>query len=254
MAHEARRVPRRLRAAQSRLAARRHASGPTTRMTGPMSITLPYKFRDIRRRYGSRPFSMLDVGAGNHSASLAKQWFPACRYAGIDRERDYHNDAEDFRAMDEFYELDLTSLAFDVIPDGTYDVLIMAHVLEHLSNGDEVLRRLLAKLKPGALIYLEFPGERSLHLPSMKGTLNFHDDDTHVRLFTAREVASLLVASGCQVLRAGTRRDLVRALLTPVRAFTAWRRHGFVPGGVFWDLMGFADVVVAETPQTRPGG
>jgi SAM-dependent methyltransferase len=219
-----------------------------------MSIALPFKFREIRRRFGNRPFSMLDVGAGNHSASLAKQWFPACRYAGIDRERDYHNDAEDFRAMDEFYELDLTSLAFEAIPDGSYDVLIMAHVIEHLSNGDEVLRGLLPKLKPGALLYLEFPGERSLHLPSMKGTLNFYDDDTHVRLFTAREVAALLESCGCTVLKAGIRRDLVRALLTPVRALTAWRRHGFVPGGVFWDLTGFADVVVAQMPPTRLAG
>jgi hypothetical protein len=26
------------------------------------------------------------------------------------------------------------------------------------------------------------------------------------------------------------------------------RVHGYVPGGVFWDLLGFADYVIAERP------
>ena len=86
------------------------------------ALRIPHRFREVRRRYGRRPFRLLDVGAGNHSASLAKRWFPGCHYAGIDRDRNYHNDAADFAAMDEFFEMDLTRLEFGAIPDAGYDV------------------------------------------------------------------------------------------------------------------------------------
>ena len=214
-------------------------------------LRMPYRFRALRRRFGSRPFRLLDVGAGNHSASLAKRWFPNSHYAGIDRERGYNNDAADFAAMDEFFELDLTQLEFDAIPDGTYDALLLAHVIEHLANGDEVLRNLVPKLKPGGLVYVEFPGPRSLTLPSRKGTLNFHDDPTHVRLFTAAEVAGILRRRGLRILEAGTRRDPIGILMLPVHAWNARRAHGYVPGGVFWDLFGFAERVLAERPGDR---
>ena len=87
-------------------------------------LRLPYRFREIRRRHGQRPFRLLDVGAGNHSALAAKRWFPHCHYAGIDRDRHYHNDEHDFAAMDQFFELDLTRLEFGEIPDASYDVLL----------------------------------------------------------------------------------------------------------------------------------
>jgi hypothetical protein len=37
--------------------------------------------------------------------------------------------------------------------------------------------------------------------------------------------------------------------MTPVHAWNAKRAHGYVPGGVFWDLFGFADRVLAERPR-----
>ncbi len=208
----------------------------------------PHRFLEVNRRYGQRPFRILDVGAGNHSASVTKRWFPHCHYAGIDRDRAYHNDAADFAAMDEFFELDLTQLRFDRIPDASYDVLLLAHVIEHLANGDEVLRALVPKLKPGGMIYVEFPGPRSLRLPSKKGTLNFHDDDTHVRVFDAREVAGILEGCALRVAYARTRRDPRGILLLPVFVLRSKQKHGYVPGGVFWDLFGFADEVVAVKP------
>jgi len=215
-------------------------------------LRIPYRFRELRRRHGGRPFRLLDVGAGNHSASLAKRWFPNCHYAGVDRDRGYHNDAADFAAMDEFFELDLTRLEFGAIPDAGYDVLLLAHVIEHLPNGDAVLRGLVPKLRPGGFLYVEFPGPRSLRLPSMRGTLNFHDDVTHVRVFDHREVAGILRDCGLNVVRSGTRRDPLGILLMPVHAWKELRRSGVVSAGVFWDLFGFADQVWAERPAGTP--
>jgi len=212
-------------------------------------LKMPFRLKPLWRRFGDRPFALLDVGAGNHSASVVKRWFPRCRYAGIDRDRNYNNDAADFAVMDEFFELDLTRLDFGGIPDAGYDAILLAHVIEHLQNGDAVLRALVPKLRPGGLIFVEFPGRRSLTLPSMRGTLNFHDDPTHVRVFSAREVAGILRDAGLTILEAGTRRDPVEILLMPVHALRCWQAYGYVPGGVFWDLTGFADVVLAEKPH-----
>ena len=110
------------------------------------------------------------------------------------------------------------------------------------------MRALVPKLRPGGFVYVEFPGPQSLHFPSKKGTLNFHDDDTHVRVFNAAEVAGIVRECGLRVLKAGTRRDLLGILLMPVHAVRAKQQHGYVPGGVFWDLFGFADQVLAERP------
>jgi hypothetical protein len=82
----------------------------------------------------------------------------------------------------------------------------------------------------------------------MRGTLNFHDDDTHVRLWTRAELERALVAGGLRITASGTRRDAFRIAVTPVRVVTSLVRQGWVSGSVFWDLLGFADRIVAEKP------
>ncbi len=209
---------------------------------------MPYKLKYLRRRFDGRPFAMLDIGAGNHSATRTRAWLPSCRYTGVDRDRRYHNDARDFALMEAFHELDLTRLEFGGIPDGAFDVVMMAHVVEHLANGDEVVRALCAKLRPGGVFYLEFPSPRSLRLPSMRGTLNFRDDDSHVRLWTRPELERALADGGLRVVASGARRDAFRIAITPLRVVASLLRQGWVPGSVFWDLLGFADRIVAEKP------
>lgn len=211
-----------------------------------MSILIPTRFRPFRKRFRTVAFNFLDAGAGSHSASLTKQWFPLCNYYGIDRTRTYENDENDFKAMAGFYEMDLTRLEFSVIPDDYFDVLMMSHVIEHLPNGDQVIERLLSKLKKGGVIYIEFPSVRSTKFPSKKGTLNFYDDDTHCRLYSIQEVANILVKNRCTILKSGIRRDWVRILLMPLWIISSKIKLGYIAGGVFWDILGFADYVFAE--------
>jgi len=211
-------------------------------------LLMPPKLKILARRFRGREFRLLDVGAGNHSASMTRQFFPRCRYEGLDRVRDYNNDDADLARMDAFHEVDLNRSDLEGLPDGSFDAILMAHVIEHLEDGEASLRRLVPKLAPGGVIYVEAPGPRSLGLPRMRGTLNFHDDPTHVRPFAAAELADILRSSGLRVLRAGTRRDWLLCLLTPLLALRARLTIGYVPGGVFWDLTGFADFAFAERP------
>lgn len=207
---------------------------------------LPFKLKQITPRVGQAPFTMLDVGAGNHSAQLVKSHFPQCRYFGLDISKDYNNDADDFELMEGFYELDLTSLQFDAIPDDFFDVIMITHVIEHLENGDAVLAALMPKLKVEGVIYVEYPGPKSLTLPSMRETLNFHDDPTHVRLYSVAEVSHVLEEAGARIIAGGTRRDWRIIAMMPLTVPYNLIRKGYLRGSLFWDLLGFAEYVYAE--------
>ena len=210
-------------------------------ITSYIKRTVNFKFGFMQRSFADRPFRLLDVGAGNHSASRIVSLFPRCEYYGLDMDKTYNNSVHDFNVMKDFYELDLTALNYTTIPDQYFDGIWMAHVIEHLYNGDKVLPGLIQKLKPGGYFYIEYPGKKSTTLPSMKGTLNFKDDNTHVRLYSLSELAGIFKAHGCTVLQSGTRRNWFYIFSLPLRAVISLIKHGYVQGNVFWDLLGFAE-------------
>lgn len=212
-----------------------------------MRLGLPSKFRFLNEYFKKNgQFILLDIGAGNNSATNTKKWFPNCTYHGVDRDRSYNNNDEDFELMDQFFEIDLTSLDFKSIPDNHYDAIMMAHVIEHLPNGTDVIQALTPKLKKGGLIYIEYPGIKSTTLPSKKGTLNFFDDDTHCRIYTKVELYNTLMKSSCTPLKGGTRRDFQNIALIPIKLIHNKLKYGYVMGSVFWDLLGFAEYVLAK--------
>ncbi len=178
-------------------------------------INFNYSFLD--RSFGNRPFRLLDVGAGNHSAYRITTLFPHCTYYGLDLNRNYNYNEDDFKRMKDFYELDLVRLDYSIIPDQFFDAIWMVHVIEHLPNGDRVIEKLLDKLKPGGFVYVEYPGHKSTMLPSMHGTLNFYDDPTHVRLYTVKELEQVFEKMDCRIIRSGTRRNWYYIAATPLR-------------------------------------
>ncbi|HEV8284730.1 MAG TPA: methyltransferase domain-containing protein [Chitinophagaceae bacterium] len=204
------------------------------------------KFYCIQKSFGQKRFALLDVGAGNHSASKTKKLFPNCEYSGIDLNRHFNNDENDFAVMKAFYEMDLTLLRFDIIPDNYFDFIRMTHIIEHLYNGDEVIKKLLPKLKKDGYIYIEYPGEKSVKLPSMNGTLNFYDDPTHVRLYSIKEISGVLKNNNCIILSSGTRRNWVFLLAMPFRVMGNLLKGKKPQANMFWDLLGFAEFVYAQ--------
>lgn len=211
-----------------------------------MSLITPHKFRFIPKGLKSNTFNLLDVGAGSHSATKTKKQYPLCNYYGIDITKSYENDEADFNAMSGFYQMDLTQLNFSEIPDNFFDVIVMSHIIEHLHNGDQVIAGLMPKLKQNGYVYIEYPCKASTKLPSMKRTLNFYDDPTHVRIYSTDEVSGVLTKSSIQTLKSGRRRYWPYILLLPLTLVTETLKYGFVPGGVFWDITGFAEYVFAQ--------
>jgi SAM-dependent methyltransferase len=201
------------------------------------------KFLFLKKSFAGRSFKLLDVGAGNHSASKIVFLFPHCEYYGVDMNKDYNNNAEDFKAMKGFYEMDLTKLDFHTIPDNYFDGIWIVHVIEHLFNGDEVIKGLLPKLKSGGFMYVEYPGLKSTKLPHMNGTLNFYDDETHVRIYSVKELEKLFTQNNCTVLESGTRRNKYFIISAPFRIFSHLARGKKLIGNIFWDILGFAEFI-----------
>jgi SAM-dependent methyltransferase len=207
---------------------------------------MPVKLKKIKKVFKNNEFRILDVGAGNHSATLAKKYFPNCKYYGIDISKDYNNDENDFQSMEIFWEKDLTKLEFSDIPNNFFDVILMTHIIEHLINGEFVLDALLKKVKSDGYIYLEYPSKRSIHFPSMKDTLNFYDDSTHVRLYDINVLNKIIESNGFSILKFGIRRDISNILAIPIRIIYNMIKKRYIPGGVFWDLLGFAEFIWAK--------
>ena len=210
----------------------------------------PVKFQYVRRRFSSPSIRILDVGCGNHSPSITKRWFPGSHYAGADIQR-YNLGDKDDAAMDEFYLLGVDGTGYDAIPDASYDLVILNHVIEHMTETAPILARLCLKLKPGGYIWIAFPSLRSLSLPSsVDETLQFCDDPTHVYVPDVREVANILLANGVKVLHAGPSRE---GLLTTIadcvkfvkRILRKWLTGKFSGRGM-WYLLGFEDHVLGQ--------
>jgi SAM-dependent methyltransferase len=210
------------------------------------AIKMPSKFVRLKKEFGNKAFTLLDAGSGNKSATDFKYYFPNGTYHGIDLVKDYNYAPEDFAKMDGFYQMDLTKLEYDEIPDNHFDAILMAHIIEHLHNGDEVLRKIAPKLKKNGVIYIEYPGQKSTTLPSRKGTLNFYDDDTHVRVYSVPEVSEVLSDSGFEVLSGGTRRSWKNILMMPIKFVHNRIKYGYVMASVYWDWYGFAEYVWAR--------
>jgi SAM-dependent methyltransferase len=208
----------------------------------------PFKFQYfLREEIPVR--RILDVGCGNHSASVTKYWFPRTSYFGIDRD-EYNNSSEDYALMDGFIQADLDVDSLESIESRSFDLVIMSHVIEHLQNGERALSHLVTKLCPGGYFYIECPSERSLHLPSGVDCLNFYDDPTHIRVYNLPQVCA---EAGLEVVKSGIRRDWIRALLgvtvlLPKQVVSLVRKKKLY-GPALWDLLGFAQYVIARFPQ-----
>jgi SAM-dependent methyltransferase len=205
-----------------------------------------FKHSFIRRSIGKENFALLDVGAGNHSATKITSLFPNCVYYGLDLNKEYSNSKEDFAVMKDFYELDLTKLDYAKVPDHFFDMIVMTHVIEHLHNGDAVLPLLLTKLKPNGKFFIEYPGIKSTKLPSMHGTLNYYDDPTHVRIYSVEELSKIFLANNCEIIEKGIRRNWYYIFLMPVRMIVSLVKIGKLEGNIFWDLLGFAEYLYVK--------
>jgi SAM-dependent methyltransferase len=212
----------------------------------------PTKFLYARRRLTEPAPWILDVGCGNHSPSVTKHWFPGSHYSGADIQR-YNLDDRDLASMDDFYTVTTDGSGYAAIPDSSYDLVLLHHVVEHMSDPIPILTELCSKLKPGGYIWIAFPSIRSLGMPqAAAGTLQFCDDDTHIHVPDVREISNVLLENGVRILHAGRTKDTARTFVglgvLPWRLLM-WALTGKLNVYGLWYLLGFEDHVFG---QRRP--
>ena len=93
------------------------------------------------------------------------------------------------------------------LPDGGYDAIVFADVVEHLVHPETAVRALLPKLRPGGRFVISVPNiaHYSVRLGLLRGRFRYEDvgllDRTHLRFFTRETLADFLGAVGLSLDR-----------------------------------------------------
>lgn len=205
-------------------------------------LLIPFKYRLIKKHIDKQQqLSILDVGCGHNSYEIAARFLQVGRYDGIDKEY-YHGKKDDYDKLTNVYlfDLDEETHKLDEVPDDTYDVILMSHVIEHLDKGEAVITEMFKKVKKGGLIYIETPSEKTFNYPSGVGFFNFYDDSTHKRFYHRLNLIDLFMPNGFKILGFGIRKDKVRLFLySPF--YLAYNLLLRLPFGKKWNVVGLWD-------------
>lgn len=173
-----------------------------------------------------RPRTVLDVGCGVGLNGLAAKRKGA-RVTGIEIV-----DATRARAkerLDEVLSIDITN--DDAVRQGlsgrTFDLMMFADVLEHVTDPVGVLRRLLPYLDDDGQILVSVPNVAAwpIRLDLMRGRFEYTKsgilDDSHLRFFTRETGQKMLEDAGLEVLRVEQNPMVVRAAKDLVMSATS---------------------------------
>jgi 2-polyprenyl-3-methyl-5-hydroxy-6-metoxy-1,4-benzoquinol methylase len=154
--------------------------------------------------FNLRNKQILDIGCHTgvllnrlrQSADDSSSYFGADLYDNLEKEFDYID----------FLKCDLNEKALDkVFNNNTFDVVILADILEHLVNPWEALLNIKKILKPGANIAVSLPnsGHWFFRLKVLFGQINYESnglfDRTHLRFFTKKTAKELILNQGYEI-------------------------------------------------------
>jgi SAM-dependent methyltransferase len=145
--------------------------------------------------------------------------------------------------------------------EDSFDLVIASHVMEHLAAPLPFFREAVRVLKPGGLLYVETPSERSLMLPGMFfkldefHSLSFFDDPTHCfRPWSPQSLQRLTRYYGCEPAMVGYRTSWRAKLLFPAKVVVALlRRDATMFESAVWQAIGWASFLILRKPTTLRG-
>lgn len=213
------------------------------------AVRLEY-FRLRFGRHSLLPFLMdinhgaelFDVGCGNDSPFTFKTLRPDIRYVGLDV-GDYEQRHEPTKYADEYLIVSPDQFSSAIAERlGQFDAVVSSHNLEHCFDPDSVVVAMADALRPGGRIFFAFPSAASVRLPPRQGTLNFYDDETHVRPPDYKRVLQLLERRKVTIDFSAERYRPPLAVATGVLNEPRSRITGRVLRGT-WALYGFETVI-----------
>lgn len=173
-----------------------------------------------------RPKLILDIGVANNSYAECKTVFPASVYHGLDYQQ------IDFAMMkgDCFFLCDLESDGALDCMQAVYDLIIVNHVLEHLTHGRRVFEKLCGLLQCGGVLYAEFPSIRTAYKRKSGRSYHFHEDPTHKAFYQLEDLANIAIVTGCKIVSCGPcpPPPLKWIIAFPRAVWNAITGHGFV--------------------------
>ena len=101
-------------------------------------------------------------------------------------------------------------------------MIVLSHVIEHSQAPLKLFEALLRVCKPGGVIYIEAPSDRSLLVksdPNFKSNsfLSFWDDPTHIRPWTPAAFYRLALSYDCELIESKYITSIKAKLLHPFK-------------------------------------
>jgi 2-polyprenyl-3-methyl-5-hydroxy-6-metoxy-1,4-benzoquinol methylase len=154
--------------------------------------------------------TMLDVGCGYGDTGVAaKSRLGEITVVGLE----YFEPAAEVasKRLDRVYCGDVESMDLD-FPDGHFDCIVCADVLEHTRDPWLVLSRLRTKLAPSGVLVVSLPNIRNMHplWDILRDRFEYQDhgilDRTHLRFFTLHTMRKMLESTGFEITSIGHNR------------------------------------------------
>jgi SAM-dependent methyltransferase len=156
----------------------------------------------------------------------------------------------------------IADLRCDPLPwtDDSFDYVVLSHVLEHVPDALWVFGEAVRVCRPGGLIFIEAPSDRSLwfsfpwaqHLHLM---LSYWDDPTHVgRPFTPQALYRLALYWSCWPVVVRYDQTLRDLILLPARLVRAlWCRDPDAVVAAWWRALGWTCYGLIRKPDEATG-
>lgn len=153
---------------------------------------------------------VLDVGCacGGLGLTLKNNGIPFV--AGIEYDRNAAIDAQ--TVLDQVWVADAVQIQLPY-PDGWFDAIIFADVLEHLADPMQMFQKLLPNLKENGYVIASIPnvGHAEILNSLLQGNWTYQEagilDRTHLRFFTFVEITRLFEQAGLQIEFVGMIQD-----------------------------------------------
>ena len=200
---------------------------------------------------------LLDVGALNFSQwKNLKDTHPNTKHYGVD----YCDPSEKIPEGYIFKNADL-NIAPIPFEDDFFDIVIASHIIEHLDDPINFFKECIRVLKPGGILYVEAPSEKSLKLSGMSFdydsfySLSLYDDPTHSRRpWTPQSYYRLTKYFSCNPIEVGYIRFWLMRLLSPIIIpYARLTKNGYLLQKSIWLTIGWASYLFAEKSKDIKG-
>jgi SAM-dependent methyltransferase len=172
---------------------------------------------------------------------------PGIHYTGIDitnYNQNKPNLADKYIVVDpDKFDLEISKY------DKYYDAIISSHNIEHCYDRNSTLNAMIHALKPGGRLYLAFPSSNTTQFPKRGGTLNYHDDDTHVDSPPDYDaICETLQAYGLSIEYSYRQyRPLIMRIIGSINESRSVRDNRVKMGT--WEYYGFESIICASKPS-----